>query len=420
VQWIVQILASTEQVKFLVTSRTSLNVGAEWVRYLDGIDYPITPDSEDLASYSAIQLFVDRVQRLRSDFCLDREKTHVVEICRLVGGMPLALELAAAWVKTLPCDQIVQEIQRTVDFLATTLHDVDPRHRSLRAVFDASWQMLCAQERQVLQRLSVFRGGFGMAAAEQVADATPQLLAQLIDQSLLYHYDAGQYEMHELLRQYVADQFNRLALSELSTRSGKLLAWSKLIQGEFDQAAEVARDIIERKSGQNAAQEAFGLALSGVLSGMDGDYERCQQLCTAALAQMYSVARSDDPVTLFFVNLGLAVADYSLEDYLDSNKHMRAALQLAKTLYSPAFLTLCLPVTAVIQAHDGKYSRAVTLLGLASMRPTETPTWMENWPLLHQLCQDMQADLGPEQYQQLWDQGKTLNLHQTVDALLAE
>lgn len=420
VQWIAHILATTRYVKILATSRTSLNVGAEWVRHLAGIDFPQSPDSDDVAGYSAIQLFADRVRRLRHDFSLADEAANVIQICRLVQGMPLALELAAAWVKALPCAQIVREIERNVDFLTTTFADVDPRHRSLRAVFDTSWQMLKPHERQVLQRLSVFRGGFGLAAAEQVADASPQLLSQLIDKSLLYHQAEGKYEMHELLRHYVTDQFDRLPRNELSTRSGKLLAWSKLIQGEFEEAAIVARDIIERKSGQNVLQEAFGLALSGVLSGMDGDYERCQQLCTAALAQTHSVPRSNDPVTLFFVNLGLAVADYSLEDYLDSNRHIRAALKLATTLYSPAFLTLCLPVTAVILAYENQTTRAVELLGLASARPTETPTWMENWPLLRQTCQDIETVMGPAEFQTLWERGRTLDLRETVNALLRE
>ena len=281
-QWIGNLLDNTQELSIIVTSRSSINISAEWVRHLGGVDFPIRADVEDPMAYSAIQLFVDRVKHVRADFSLQAEQTHVIEICRLVRGMPLAIELAAAWARTLPCAQIAREIRRNIDFLSTSLHDVDPRHGSLRAVFDTSWQLLTPGEQQALQRLSVFRGGFGLAAAEQVAGATPLLLSQLIDKSLLNLHSAGQYEMHELLRQYVAERLSQAPLTTLSTRSGKLLAWSKLIQGEFDQAADVAQDIIVRKSGRNAAEEAFGLALSGVLSGMDGDYQRCHQLCTAA------------------------------------------------------------------------------------------------------------------------------------------
>ena len=417
-QWVNDLLDATQQLYIIVTSRSSLNISAEWVRQLGGIDFPLHAGVADVLSYGAIQLFVDRVRRVRIDFVLETEKATVVEICRLVRGMPLAIELAAAWAKTLPCSQIALEIRRNVDFLATTLQDIDPRHRSLRAVFDASWQMLADDEKQALQRLSVFRGGFSLAAAEQVAGASPLLLAKLIDKSLLnYHLD-GQYEMHELLRQYVAEQLSRSPLATLSTRSGKLLAWSKLIQGEFDQAAEVAQDIIMRKNGRDVAEEAFGLALSGVLSGMDGDYQRCHQMCTAALAQMNMAPDSQDPVTLFFINLGLAVADYSLEDYLDSAQHIRKALELAQTLYSPTFLTLCLPVWAVILAQENEIEQAIQLLGLAAARPTQQPTWLENWPLLHELRLESEVDLGAETYAALWAEGMMLDLHETVDLLL--
>ncbi len=417
--WIDRFITATLYTNIIVTSRASLNISAEWVRYLEGVDFPLNAADEDAAAYSAVQLFVDRVKRTRGHFSLAAERESVVEICRLVRGLPLAIELAASWAKTLPCAQIAAEIRRSVDFLATTLHDVDPRHRSMRAVFDTSWRLLDPQEQQALQRLSVFRGGFGLAAAEQVAGASAWLIAQLIDKSLLTHHVNGQYEMHELLRQYVGERLSQSPLATLSTRSGKLLAWSKLIQGEFEEAAGVAQDIIARKSGRDAAEEAFGLALSGVLSGMDGDYQRCHQLCTAAMAQTNRDPAAADPVTLFFVNLGLAVAGYSLEDYRDSTHHIRQALRLGQTLHSPAFMTLCLPVTAVILAHEDETERAVQLLGLASARPTQTPTWMENWPLLRELRQEIEDDLGPPAYAALWEKGRGLDLHQTVNGLLA-
>ncbi len=416
--WISHFLSTNLRANVIVTSRASLNISPEWVRYLEGVDFPLDAQDRDVAVYSAVQLFVDRVKRTRGHFSLAAEKESVVEICRLVRGLPLAIELAASWAKTLPCAEIASEIRRNVDFLATTLQDVDPRHRSMRAVFDTSWQLLDPEEQQALQRLSVFRGGFGLSAAEQVAGASARLIAQLIDKSLLTHHRAGQYEMHELLRQYVAERLSQSPLATLSTRSGKLLAWSKLIQGEFEEAADVAQDIIDRKSGRNVAEEAFGLALSGVLSGMDGDYQRCYQLCTAAMAQTMLVPDSDDPVTRFFVNLGLAVAGYSLEDYRDSTHHIREALRLAQTLHSPAFMTLCLPVTAVIMAQENETEQAVRLLGLASARPTQTPTWMENWPLLRELRQEIEDNLGAQAYAQLWADGRGLELHQTVTALL--
>ena len=135
---------------------------------------------------------------------------------------------------------------------------------------------------------------------------------------------------------------------------------------------------------------------------------------------MNLVRDSEDPVTLFFINLGLSVASYSLEDYLDSGQHIRIATRLARTLHSPAFLTLCLPVWAVILAQENEPRRAVQLLGLAAARPTQQPTWMENWPLLRELRLEIEADLGTEPYADIWERGKTLDLHETVSILLEE
>jgi DNA-binding CsgD family transcriptional regulator/tetratricopeptide (TPR) repeat protein len=132
----------------------------------------------------------------------------VVEICRLVDGMPLAIELAAGWLKTLQPEGIAQEIRRSMDILATRSRNLPERHRSIRSVFSQSWQLLSAAERDVFQKLSVFRGGFTREAAEVVAGASLHTLAGLVDKSLVRLNAAGRYDIHELLRQYGAEQMD--------------------------------------------------------------------------------------------------------------------------------------------------------------------------------------------------------------------
>src|SRR5205823_1191817 len=129
--------------------------------------------------------------------------------------MQLAIELAAAWVRMLPSADIADEIARTIHFLAASARDLPARHRSLRAVFDHSWNLLTEEERTILCMLSVFRGGFRREAAEWGAGATLPLLTALVDKSLLRRSGAGRYDMHELVRQYAAahleanpDQYN--------------------------------------------------------------------------------------------------------------------------------------------------------------------------------------------------------------------
>ena len=142
-----------------------------------------------------------------SDFRLSPATApHVLRLCRLVEGAPLALELAAGWLRALSCAEIVAEIERSLDFLAASTRGSSPRHRSLRAVFEQSWQMLSAPEQEVFGRLSLFQGGFQRAAAEAVAGATLPILISLVDKSLLRLAPAGRYHVHELVRQFAAEK----------------------------------------------------------------------------------------------------------------------------------------------------------------------------------------------------------------------
>jgi len=204
---IVDMLEQAPGLKIIVTSRTRLNLYDECVFDLWGLPYP-TSDSDpiDLELYQSIQLFEERARRVHRDFDLPAELPDVVRICRVLAGMPLALELAAAWVRTLSCRDIAQEIEQSLDFLATKAQNVPERQRSVRAVFDYSWRSLTAGEQDALKKMSVFAGGFSLAAVRQVAEATPQTLANLVDRSLVRQETSGRYELHELLRQYALDK----------------------------------------------------------------------------------------------------------------------------------------------------------------------------------------------------------------------
>ncbi|GCE09317.1 ATP-binding protein [Dictyobacter aurantiacus] len=160
VDLIADMLAATTSWKILATSREVLNLQEEWGRPITGLTYPAAHAEERAAEeYSAVQLFVERARRLRRDFVLSEDEQGVRDICRLVEGMPLALELAAGWLRTLRPTDIAQEIQRNLDLLATRAHNLPERHRSMRSVFASSWQLLSETDREVFQKLSVFRGG---------------------------------------------------------------------------------------------------------------------------------------------------------------------------------------------------------------------------------------------------------------------
>ena len=163
-------------------------------------------NSDHLLDYEAVQLFADRAQRAQRRFSLENDHEHIVRICQLVEGLPLALEMAATWLKSLPCQAIADQIAHNLDFLTAPSRNVPDRHRSIRAVFGQSWQLLAARERDVFARLSVFRGGFTVEAAEHVAGATLANLTALAEKSLIRPETGQRYDIHDLLRQYADEK----------------------------------------------------------------------------------------------------------------------------------------------------------------------------------------------------------------------
>lgn len=196
------ILTAAPGVKIVVTSRITLNMQAEWAQSVSGMRYPASDTDENWDKFSAVRLFAERAKRVRPDFLLNQSGACAVQICQLVDGMPLAIELAAAWLKTIPCNSIPDQIQRGLDFLASNQRDIPERQRSIRAVFDQSWKMLTPEEQQVFPRFSVFRGGCALEAVEQVTGASLSMVASLVEKSLLTLEPTGRYGIHELLRQY--------------------------------------------------------------------------------------------------------------------------------------------------------------------------------------------------------------------------
>jgi predicted ATPase/DNA-binding SARP family transcriptional activator len=204
---VAELLRRAPGVKLLVTSRRRLGLGVEWLVELPGLPYP-PPGAGPVgtAAYPAVQLFEERARLLRPGLPAAADADGAGRVCRLLGGVPLAIELAARWVRSASPAAIADRLAGGLDLLETTAPDVERRHRSLRSVIDWSWQLLTDEERRALRRLSVLRGGFDLAAAQQVAGAGLPLLAGLVDQSLVAVGEHGRYDMHELLRQYAGER----------------------------------------------------------------------------------------------------------------------------------------------------------------------------------------------------------------------
>ncbi|HEX3049198.1 MAG TPA: BTAD domain-containing putative transcriptional regulator [Aggregatilineaceae bacterium] len=204
-----EILTAAPGVKILATSRERLNLQEEWIYDIQGLPYPPDANVEDFDRYGAVQLFLQSARRVRADFALSGEdRAAVRQICYLVDGMPLGIELATAWLHVLSCPEIAQEIERSLDFLTTNWRNLPARHRSVRAVMQSSWDRLTSQEAHVLSQLSIFRGTFDREAAQAVTGASLPILLALVSKSLLRRTPAGRYEMHELLRQFTAEMLD--------------------------------------------------------------------------------------------------------------------------------------------------------------------------------------------------------------------
>jgi predicted ATPase len=201
-----EFLGHAAQLKLLVTSRESLGVQGEWVFEVQGL--PIPEDRQ--VEGTAVELFLQRARRAHVGFeATTEDYPSIIRICRLVDGMPLGIELAAAWVRTLTCEEIAGEIEHGLDFLSISAKDLPARHRSMRAVFDHSWELLPSDEQNVLRQLAVFQGGFSREAAQQVAGATLPLLSALMTKSLIRRSGTGRYDLHELVRQYASEHLAR-------------------------------------------------------------------------------------------------------------------------------------------------------------------------------------------------------------------
>jgi predicted ATPase/DNA-binding SARP family transcriptional activator len=198
-----ELLHAAPWLAILATSRERLWLHAEHVVRLQGLPYGREDEQSDI-DHAAGQLFVAAAQRSRHDFGVTAENLPAIaHLCRLVEGMPLALELAAGRVYEATVTEILAAITDCYDVLETAIRDIPERHRSIDAVFTSTWEHLEERERELLAAFSVFQGGGDCQAVERVTGARAADLAALVNKSLLRFDPASErYSIHELLRQF--------------------------------------------------------------------------------------------------------------------------------------------------------------------------------------------------------------------------
>ena len=198
-----RLLDACSRLKFIVTSRVRLGLATELLLPLEGLPCPEVEDQDRFEAFDAVRLFVQAAQRVEPALVPAVEAASIVDICKQVEGLPLALELAAAWTRVLPCDAIATELRQGTALLQAVDAAQPARHASIDVVFDQSWRLLGAIERDALARLSVFHGGFSPEAARTVAGALLPVLGALADKSLL-RKDGSRIYLHPLVQQLAA------------------------------------------------------------------------------------------------------------------------------------------------------------------------------------------------------------------------
>ena len=273
--FLTDLLATAPDVTVLVTTRVRLNIQGEQLFPLHGLDVPqsVTQGETEVIATDGVKLFADAARRADPTFVLNSTNlSPVVAICRLVEGMPLAIELAAAWTAVLEPAEILKEIHSGLDFLASDAVNVPARQRSLPVVLRASWQLLSEAEREGMRKMSIFRGGFTSDTARQVAEVSPKTLLGLVGKSWLQRDAGGRYQVHELLRQYGAAELERNPTQEAAARTQHSLFYcqwlASLDEGrqKRDQQASLNTIAVEL---ENMRSACFWAAQQGLTERLD-------------------------------------------------------------------------------------------------------------------------------------------------------
>lgn len=271
-----RVLGECRGLRILATSREPLGITGEALWQVEPLALPAEhADPGEIEASPAVQLLRDRAGAVRKDLAADaRALATMARVCRALDGIPLAIELAAARLRTMSLEQLADRLDDRFRLLTGGSRTAIPQHRTLRAVVDWSWELLTDAERTVLRRLAVFAGGASLAAAEQVCADTGdgrnagveqwevlELLTALTEKSLLLTAAESEprYRMLDTIRQYARDRLEEseeadaarrahlayftglAATAEPHLRRGEQLEWLAALGAEHDNIAVAMR-----------------------------------------------------------------------------------------------------------------------------------------------------------------------------------
>jgi predicted ATPase/transcriptional regulator with XRE-family HTH domain len=377
-----ELIATAPKVKLLFTSRESLNLQAEWVFEVQGLPIPEDPQTESIIQDTSIELFIQRARRTYAGFSATaHDLPAIVRICQLVDGMPLAIELAAGWVRTLSCKEIAREIERGLDFLQTTARDLPTRHRSMRAVFNHSWKLLSEEEQSILCRLSIFRGGFKREAAEQVAGAALSNLSALVTKSLIRRNSEDRYDLHEAIRQYASSCFDKsssqyfktydlhsnyylkfVSRNEIALRSATQQDAKRVLTSELDNLREAWMWGIKRRMFELIGKAARSFGWYFEVSGQLRDGIEQFELLTQSLKDE-SQPHTDQWNRVFGVSLSQQALLYFRKGQLSEAQRLyEDSIEILQLTSDQSLLAEALVFLGIIMHLNGKYEQSISHL----------------------------------------------------------
>lgn len=374
------LLRTAPRIKVLATSRERLNLTGENIVALGGLDFPDASNVADAMRYSAVQLFVQSARRSTPGFELvEADLKHVARICRSVDGLPLGVVLAASWTDSLSVVEIADEITRSLDFLESELRDLPARHRSMRAVFDYSWNLLSETEREAFTKLSIFRGGFTRDAAQAATGATLRNLTNLQNKSLLRRNpDSGRYELHELVRQYAYEKLEAdpVAFGEAKRAHAEYYTDLLVKRGdvymnpgqELKTLAEIEAERDNIRATWTYAIECDRLPLLAKSIGIVAMFFEAKGLAEEGSMVFHEIAEAmqatpnPDPALIAMARLYAGHMEVFLGDYAHAATDVHAAMETFTAREMQMELGKAYSVLSYIAMNQGQYEEARTHL----------------------------------------------------------
>jgi predicted ATPase/DNA-binding SARP family transcriptional activator len=411
-----QVLHDLTDVRLLVTSRVRLDLSEERLLRLEGL--PVAADGLALDGLAfedsaAVRLFWHAVRRARpGSVWSDQEVALAMRICQLLAGIPLALELAGAWAKVFGLSQIAAQLEGGLDFLEGSNTDLDLRHQGLRIVFDQSWRLLHEDERRALAALCIFRGGFEVMAALEVAEVSHRQLLALVDKSLLRIVgdQVRRGEIHPLIQEYAREHLEahrpsllerhaqyflgfieetapklrgsdqafwlervdqehenlRLALATLfeldasaALRLAGAMHWFWYVRGHYREGLDwldCCLAVADPKT--PVAVQANALRCAGALATDLGEYERGQALLQTALERFQE---ADQALGAAHTRHHLGLVTRAQGDLEHSRQHLEGSIEAHRKLGDVDWLATSLNDLAITTSSLGDNERAEVL-----------------------------------------------------------